>query len=57
MIDVPPLMVAGLLALGGAVLVRAGPSWVVRWRVLTRGSTWISLPAKLRGLYASYAFA
>lgn len=36
MIDVPPLMVAGLLALGGAVLVRAGPSWVVRWRFLTR---------------------
>jgi Zn-dependent protease with chaperone function len=35
-IDVPPLMVAGLLALGGAVLVRAGPSWVVRWRFLTR---------------------
>jgi Zn-dependent protease with chaperone function len=29
-------MVAGLLALGGAVLVRAGPSWVVRWRFLTR---------------------
>ena len=34
MIDVPPLLVAGVLAVGAAVLVRSGPSWVVRWRFL-----------------------
>ena len=34
MIEVPPLLVAGLLAVGAAVLVRSGPSWVIRWRFL-----------------------
>ena len=33
-IDVPPLLVAGLLAAGAAVLVRSGPPWVARWPFL-----------------------
>ncbi len=36
MIDVPPLLVAGLLAVGAAVLVRSGPPWVARWSFLRR---------------------
>lgn len=36
MIDVPPLLVAGVLAVGAAVLVRSGPPWVARWSFLRR---------------------
>lgn len=36
MSGVPPLLVAGLLAVGAAVLVGPGPSWVARWSFLHR---------------------
>ena len=36
MTSVPPLLVAGLLAVGAAVLVGPGPLWVARWTFLRR---------------------
>lgn len=36
MIEIPPLLVAGLLAVGATVLVRSGPPWVARWTFLRR---------------------
>lgn len=36
MSGLPPLLVAGFLALGAAVLVGPGPAWVARWEFLRR---------------------
>ena len=36
MSGLPPLLVAGLLAVGAAVLIGPGPAWVARWEFLRR---------------------